>query len=95
MDETTTILCGSCHIAVEQRVNPDGQGMAICPTCGQSDTRENALREAGEYLVDKTMRDFASSNDMPGRHNDHKPAAEKLSFRPRRLKPLVPFLSLR
>lgn len=56
--ETNPILCGRCHVEVEERANLDGQMMAICPTCGASDTVENAVREAGEYLTDKLAREM-------------------------------------
>lgn len=73
MGETMTVLCGRCHVAVEQRVNPDGQVMVVCPTCGQSDTLENAAREAGEYLTDKLMRQGMAGLDMPGITITHPP----------------------
>lgn len=56
MSETKTILCGRCHVPVEERANPDGQMMAACPTCGESDTVENAVGEAADYLTDKIAR---------------------------------------
>lgn len=49
MGETKTVLCGRCHVAVEERANPDGQMMAVCPTCGESDTGENAVGEAADW----------------------------------------------
>jgi ribosome-binding protein aMBF1 (putative translation factor) len=73
MGEAKTVLCGSCHVGVEQRVNPDGQMMVVCPTCGQSDTLENAAREAGEYLTDKLMREGMAGHKMPGITVTHPP----------------------
>jgi NAD-dependent SIR2 family protein deacetylase len=57
MGETKTVLCGSCHVAVEERANPDGHMMAVCPTCGESDTVENAVGEAADYLTNKIARE--------------------------------------
>jgi hypothetical protein len=31
--------------------------MAVCPTCGESDTVENAVGEAGDYLAEKIARE--------------------------------------
>ena len=66
MGETKTILCGRCHIAVEERANPDGEMMAVCPTCGESDTIENAVGEAGDYFADKVAREaLAGFENIP------------------------------
>jgi hypothetical protein len=66
MSETKTVLCGRCHIAVEERANSDGQVMAVCPTCGESDTVENAVGEAADYLTDKIAREaMAPFENMP------------------------------
>jgi hypothetical protein len=66
MGETKTILCGNCHVAVEQRVDPNGNTTVVCPNCRQNDTVENAVREAGEHLIDKTMRQAFAGFDSPG-----------------------------
>jgi hypothetical protein len=48
--ETRPVLCGKCHVAIEQRANPETQTiLAVCPNCGETDTLDNAVREAGEY----------------------------------------------
>lgn len=69
MGENKTVLCGGCHVALEDRANPDGQMMAVCPTCGESDTVENAVGEAGDYFADKVAREalapFANIADSP------------------------------
>jgi NAD-dependent SIR2 family protein deacetylase len=66
MGETKTILCGRCHVAVEERTNPDGQVLAVCPTCGESDTVENAVGEAGDYFADKVAREaLAGFENIP------------------------------
>ncbi|HUZ34039.1 MAG TPA: hypothetical protein VMV19_18315 [Xanthobacteraceae bacterium] len=54
---TKQVLCGACNIEVEQRTDPNGQVMAVCPRCGNSDTLENAIREATEYFADKLTRE--------------------------------------
>jgi hypothetical protein len=72
MSETKTVLCGICHVPVEKRINPDGQMMVVCPTCWQSDTTENAVREAGENLVHKLISE-AMSGHSPGITVTHPP----------------------
>jgi hypothetical protein len=66
MSETKTILCGICHVPVERRINPDAQMMAVCANCGQIDTPENAVGEAGRHLIDKLTRETLAEFDAPG-----------------------------
>ncbi len=64
--ETNPILCGKCHVEIEERTNPNGKVMAVCPTCGVSDTVENAVGEAADYLADKIAREaMAPFESMP------------------------------
>jgi hypothetical protein len=70
MLENRPLLCGHCHVGIEGRINPDGNGVAVCPKCGQMDTLENAMREAGEFAahfyakqLQKTIRDSVRSSD--------------------------------
>lgn len=58
MGENKTILCGGCHIPIKEMANPEGQMMAVCPTCGVSDTLENAIGEAADYLRDEADREL-------------------------------------
>jgi hypothetical protein len=40
--------------------------MAVCPTCGESDTVENAVEEAADYLADKVTREaLAGFENIP------------------------------
>jgi hypothetical protein len=55
-EETRPILCGRCHVGVKQRTDPNGQEMAFCPSCGETDTTENVIREASEYFTNETAR---------------------------------------
>ena len=68
MTDTTShkVLCGNCRVNVEERAEPDGQVMAVCPSCGQTDTLDNAIREATEYFTDKLTREMLKPLDnMP------------------------------
>jgi NMD protein affecting ribosome stability and mRNA decay len=67
--ETRPILCGKCHVAVEVRAN-DNIDMVVCPTCGASDTVENATREAADYLAAKIERELlAPFESFPGNNS--------------------------
>lgn len=72
-DETRTVLCGVCHIPVIQRADAQGDLMLVCPTCGASDSAENASREAAEYLTDKLMREMLPESKGPGMMVTHPP----------------------
>ncbi|MGC1779064.1 MAG: hypothetical protein WBB34_14050 [Xanthobacteraceae bacterium] len=64
MTETTKqVLCGHCHVNVEERTESDGQVMAVCPRCGNTDTLDNAVQEASNYFADKLTRDMLSPLD--------------------------------
>jgi hypothetical protein len=58
MDETEPILCSGCHIPIEVRVDANGQKLAACPNCGQSDTLDIASGQAVSYLTDKALREM-------------------------------------
>jgi hypothetical protein len=59
-DETHKVLCGRCHVPVDKGTDAQGQDIVTCPSCGESDTVENASREAGEYYTSKLVRDAFS-----------------------------------
>jgi hypothetical protein len=52
------LLCGKCRVPVEGSTDSNGHEIATCPKCGESDTFENATREAGEHVADKLVRDM-------------------------------------
>ena len=54
-DDSTVILCGRCRVAVTSST----AGLAIfvfCPVCGESDTLENARREAGQHTAHQLLQ---------------------------------------
>ncbi len=61
MSETKTLLCGHCRVPIEGRTYDDGHQEAVCPVCGQTDTIENAVREAGEYAAYELAKQLGSS----------------------------------
>jgi len=49
-DDSTFLFCGRCRVAVTS----SNAGLAIfvcCPVCGESDTLENARREAEQHTA--------------------------------------------
>ncbi len=49
------LLCGACKVPVEGRTDANGHQTVPCPTCGETDTLENATREADEREADKLV----------------------------------------
>lgn len=45
-DEIRKILCGVHKVPAEVRGDPNGEMAVTCPACGQSDSFEEATREA-------------------------------------------------
>jgi hypothetical protein len=76
--ETHPILCGVCNVPVKQGTDAQGNATAVCPSCGISDSAENATREASEYILDKLMREGLPESNGPGMTVTHPP---KRSFR--------------
>jgi hypothetical protein len=63
---------------VNQGTDAQGNDAVVCPRCGNRDSAENAVREAGEYIVDKLMREGMPEANSPGMTITHPP---KRSFR--------------
>ena len=53
------ILCGGCHVEVEGRIDGTEQDRHLS-RLPRTDSFDNALREASEHLVDKSVRDTFS-----------------------------------
>jgi hypothetical protein len=77
-NEVRPVFCGVCNVPVNEGTDAQGNALVICPSCGVSDTPENAVREAGEYLIDKLMRESLPESNSPGMTITHPP---KRSFR--------------
>jgi hypothetical protein len=58
MTEHRDILCGSCKVVMQERTEPNGQVMGVCPSCGETDTLENIMREVSDYMVSKVADDL-------------------------------------
>jgi hypothetical protein len=61
MHDISNIKCGNCEVALEPVAEPNPQDRFICPKCGDSDTRKNILRIAGESVTDQTAHAFDRS----------------------------------
>lgn len=51
-------LCAKCHVPPEPVTKPDSEGRFACPTCGESDTAENILREVKQHVVELASRNL-------------------------------------
>ncbi|HZZ60333.1 MAG TPA: hypothetical protein VFE63_04050 [Roseiarcus sp.] len=67
-EEKQLILCGRCRRPVELSA-PSGQATIVsCPTCGQSDTLEEARREAAQHTAHRVLSAMLSglrAKDQP------------------------------
>ena len=54
------IMCGKCRVGAEAVTDTDGKKEAVCPSCGQRDKVEDALRVAGEQAADAAARQLQS-----------------------------------
>jgi hypothetical protein len=57
---THRIVCAVCHIPVERRIDVGGSKMVACLRCGQTDTLENAIRDAVQHAFHQSMRESAT-----------------------------------
>lgn len=53
MPKIQSIKCVKCDCALLGPVDPGPADRFSCPTCGEGDTRDNVLKEAGEYAKDQ------------------------------------------
>ena len=51
MEAAKRLLCGRCRVRLEILAHGLDGPMVRCPTCGESDTVKNALREAGQHVA--------------------------------------------
>lgn len=54
--ETGNILCGCCKVPVQGPTEATADDVFTCPSCGQSDTRENVLAEANSFVIELAQR---------------------------------------
>lgn len=55
MTTTYEIKCAKCDVPVELVTEANAK-IARCSVCGMSDTQENAVREAGDYVTDQVAK---------------------------------------
>jgi hypothetical protein len=54
-DNSIVLLCGRCGVAVTSSI--EGPTIFVCcPVCGESDTLENARREAGRHTAHQLLQ---------------------------------------
>jgi len=54
--EFVKALCAKCQVPPEAVTDDNGEDRFACPVCGESDTRENILREVGEHVKEVAAR---------------------------------------
>ncbi len=62
------ILCGRCRLPVEFSAASGRDTTVCCPTCGQSDTLEEARREAAQHTAHRLLSSMLSglrAKDQP------------------------------
>ena len=68
LEEQQPILCGRCRRPVEVSAPAGRATIVCCPTCGQSDTLEEARREAAQHAAHRilwTMLSGLRAKDQP------------------------------
>jgi hypothetical protein len=53
------ILCGTCRAPVKLTIDAAWRATVACPSCGATDTFDNAANEAGAHLADSRAREIA------------------------------------
>ena len=77
------ILCGRCRIPVERSTETTRLTTVCCPNCGQTDTLEDARREAAQHTAHKLLSAMLRTNDQPELYfrfvegDDRRPAQAK------------------
>lgn len=64
------VFCTSCNVAIEGRLDADGQQIGVCPTCGVSDKLENVMREAAEAIAYFMAKQLQATITDTGRDGD-------------------------
>jgi RNA polymerase subunit RPABC4/transcription elongation factor Spt4 len=59
MSGYSPLLCGKCRAPVKLAIDASWRATVACPSCGESDTFDNAANEAGAYLADSRRREIA------------------------------------
>jgi hypothetical protein len=59
MSGYSPILCGRCRAPVKLTIDASWLATVACPSCGETDTFDNAAIEAGAYLTDRRRREIA------------------------------------
>jgi hypothetical protein len=54
-EEPQLIMCGRCRVAVEVSASSACETRVCCPSCGESDTLEEARREAGQHTAHRLL----------------------------------------
>ncbi|WP_136443673.1 hypothetical protein [Pacificoceanicola onchidii] len=56
VDNTKSVLCGACRVALKGPANPDPQDVFSCPSCGRADSFDNVMASVKAFIVELTER---------------------------------------
>jgi hypothetical protein len=66
MSDSCPLLCSLCRIQAKGILDDDNEVIVTCPSCGATNTLENAALEAAKYVankeIDKMFRDALSGS---------------------------------
>ncbi len=60
-DNSQSVLCGACHVAVQGPANPNPQDTFSCPSCGRADSFESIMASVKAFVVEMTQRHMQES----------------------------------
>lgn len=63
MDAVGVAKCAQCKVALQGPDDGEPQDRFACPSCGQSDTRENVEREVADYVQEQLADALGASID--------------------------------
>jgi len=57
-DQSVSILCGTCRVAVEGPTEPQDESAYSCPFCGNSDNFKNVMASVKAFTEEQMSRSF-------------------------------------
>lgn len=55
-NDTKSVLCGACHVAVKGPADPKPEDTFTCPSCGRADSLENVMASAIAFVLETSRR---------------------------------------
>lgn len=61
VDDTKSVLCGACHVAVKGPTDPKPEDTFSCPSCGRTDSFENVMASVKAFVMEVSHRHLQES----------------------------------